>query len=145
MYDAAGMGEGERIDHVVEDADDLASRKRFLSLDRDAERLAVDERHRVPEQIAVLARREQWNDVRMLELRGDLDLSAETLAIDAGRQIRRKHFDDDAPVERAIDCREDAAHAAAGQLVVELIGRAERILQLVGEFSHQSLIYARRD
>jgi len=79
--------------------------------------------------------------VRVLELRDDLDLSAEPLAIDARRELGREHFDDNAPAERTIDRREDAAHPAARQLAIELIGRAERILQLFGEFSHQSLIY----
>src|SRR5262245_4517923 len=101
MDHTARVRESERVDDVVQEADDLAWRERSLSLDGGAERLAVDERHRVPEQVAVLTRGEQRDDVRMLELRGDLDLATEALAVDARGQLGRKHFDDDAPIERA--------------------------------------------
>ena len=68
----------------------------------------------------MLARRVQRHDVRVLELRGDLDLPAESLAIHAGRELGRKNFDDDVPAERTIDrrrrrgsCRRPSAHYRA--------------------------------
>jgi hypothetical protein len=54
-------------------------------------------------------------------LRGDLDLSAEAVAIDAGGQLRWQHLHDDAASEHAVDGDEDATHAATHQLTIELI------------------------
>ena len=118
---------------------DLAGGELLLPLERGAQRLALDVRHRVPEQIALLAGREERNDVRVLQLRGDLDLSAEAVAIDAGGQLRREHLHDDVSAEHAVDGDEDAAHPATGQLVIELIVGPQRILEVLSEFCHRPL------
>ena len=100
------------------------------SLRRGAERLSFHEGHRVPEQVAVLARAQHRHDVRMMQLRGQHDLSAKALAIDAGREVGLQHFHDDSTAERLLDRDEDTAHAAAGQLAVDDVVRGQRFLKL---------------
>jgi hypothetical protein len=45
------------------------------------QRLARDERHRIVDEIFVLAGREERDDVRVLKLRGNLDLATEPAAV----------------------------------------------------------------
>ena len=69
----------------------------------------------------------------MLQLRGDLDLALEPLAVHAGRQLGRQHLDDDLPAERVLGRGEHAAHAAADQLVVDPVGGGERGGEAIAE------------
>ena len=106
---------------------------------RGAQRFAVDERHCVPEQIALLAGGEERHDVRVLQLRDDLDFAPEAIAVHAGGELRRKDFDDDFSSEHAVGGDEDAAHPATGQLAVELIVGPQRVLEVFREVGHQGL------
>ena len=54
-------------------------------------------------------------------MRGDLDLSPKSVAVDAGGKLRRQDFHDDASSEDAVDGNEDATHAATYELTIELI------------------------
>ena len=54
-------------------------------------------------------------------MRGDLDLSTEAVAVDAGRELRRKNLYDDAATEDAVDGHEHATHAATYELAIELL------------------------
>src|SRR5712671_6883433 len=74
----------------------------------------------------------------MLELRRQLDLTAEPVAIDPGREVRREHLDDDRAAERAILRHEDATHATAQKLALELVAGAQRLLKVCGEVCHGS-------
>jgi hypothetical protein len=68
--------------------------------------------------------------VRVLQLGRDLDLPPEALAIDSGSELRRKHFDNDIPIERAFRCKEHSAHSPSGQLALKLVRRAKRVLEV---------------
>ena len=105
---------------------DFAGAELLLPLERGAQRFPLDVRHRVPQQIALLSGGEERHDMWMLKLRGDLDLSAEAVAIDAGGQLGWQHLHDDVAAEHAVDGHEDAAHAATRQLTIELIVGSQR-------------------
>jgi hypothetical protein len=60
--------------------------------------------------------------VRVLQLRRDLNLAPETLAIHAGGEVWWKNFDDDIPIQRALGRKKHSAHAAAGELALQLVG-----------------------
>ena len=129
MHDAAAMRVGERFDDVVQNPNDIANRQTAAPGNRRPQRLALDERHRVVQQLALDRRaiaggsgpstdgmrpgRQQRDDVRVLQLRGDLDLALESLAVHACRQLGRQHLDHDLPAERVLGRGEDAAHSAA--------------------------------
>ena len=104
-----------------------------------AQRLALDERHRVERQAVRVARREHRNDVRLLQ-RGDRpDLALEALDADALRELGRQHLDDDLPLEPRLFGDEDAAHAAAAELALEAVGVAEGVLELVPQLETQGV------
>ena len=81
--------------------------------------------------------REQRNDVRLLELGGELDLARETLGRDAGGEVGAQDLHNDVALERRIAGEEEAAHPAATELALEGVGGAERGLELVADlFGH---------
>ena len=127
---------GERLHHVVEDADHVAHRQRALALHACAERLALDEGHGVVQQLLVLAGREERHDVRMLELRGELDLAPEPVDVHPRGEIGRQHLDDDRPRQRALPGDEHAAHPPAHELAIELVGGSEGGGQAFAEGIH---------
>ena len=55
--DAVPVGVGERVDHLAQDPHGLGDRQLALARELDPERLALDERHDVVEQIARRRRR----------------------------------------------------------------------------------------
>jgi hypothetical protein len=62
----------------------------------------------------------------MLELRCDLNLPLKSLPIHARREVGRQHLDHDLAAERVLRSREDAAHPAPDQLVIDPVGGRER-------------------
>src|SRR5688572_14234357 len=109
--------------------------------ERVLERFAFDEGHRVVQHAFAIARRQQWDDVRVLQLRGELDLATEPFAVDAGSKIGRENLDDDFAIERPFRRDKHAAHPAATQLALDLVGgpngRPERIEQWVRRRCHE--------
>jgi hypothetical protein len=71
--------------------------------------------------------------VRVVELRRELDLAPEALDVDPGGQLRREDLDHDLPLERPLGGDEDAAHPAARELLLEVVGVAEGGLELLAE------------
>ena len=59
--------------------------------------------------------------MRMLKLRGNLDLAPEPLAIDARGELRRQYLYDDLAAERPVGRDEDAAHPGAEELALDLV------------------------
>src|SRR5262249_49235105 len=102
-------------------------------------RLALDVRHGIPEQVPLLASRKEWHDVRVLQLRRNLDLAAEPVAIYSSRELWRQHLHDDCAPEHTIDRHKDATHPATRQLTIELIVGPQRILEVLSEFCHLAL------
>ncbi len=95
-----------------------------------AQRLALDERHRVEGQAVRVAGGEHRDDVRLLQ-RGDRpDLALEPLGAEPLREVGREHLHDDLALEPLLLGDEDAAHAAAAELALEAVGVAERLLEL---------------
>src|SRR6476646_3699393 len=76
----------------------------------------------------------------MLKLRGELNFSAEAIDAHARRHLGTQNFYDDLPLERAIDCDEDATHSRATELAVERIGVAERRFERAPEIRQRLLI-----
>jgi hypothetical protein len=72
--------------HVAQHANSLAHRQLAAPLQSGPQRVALDERHAVVEQLAGSARSEQGHDVRVTEPRGDADFLPEAI----GRQRVRQ-------------------------------------------------------
>ena len=120
----------ERARDVAEDAQDVGDRERRLLGQPRAQRLALDERHRVVRQAVRVARREHGNDVRLLERRRRADLALEPLGADAGGELGRQDLDDDLASEPRLVGDEDARHPAAAELALERVGSTQRRLEL---------------
>src|SRR5262245_51077549 len=70
----------------------------LLSLEARAKALALDVRHHVEQQITGDTRVEQRQQVRMLQVRGDLDLRLKAVDADDGTEVRTKDLERDATV-----------------------------------------------
>ena len=138
MHDPVSMGVSEGVGDVGEDADRLAHRELALAAELSAQRLALDERHRVVEQVPGGRGRQQGNDVRVLEGGGEFDLAPETLDVDAGGHLGRQHLDDDLALERGLVREEHAAHPPATELPLDAIGVAQRNLKASLEVAHKA-------
>src|SRR5438309_3890171 len=97
---ATPMGVRERVQHVMKDTRHRARREFSGVRQRIAQRYALYEGHRVPEEIIVLTRAQYRHDVRVLQLRGEHDLTAKALAIDSRAQLRLEHLHDHCASER---------------------------------------------
>ena len=63
--------------------------------------------------------------MRVLERRGELDLAAEAVDVEARAELGREHLDHDLPAERGFLGQEDAAHPPTAKLALKVeIGRA---------------------
>jgi len=94
-----------------------------------AQRFPRDERHHIKEQAIRVARVEQRQNVRVLELGGGPDLGQEPLATDGGREVGVQYLDRDLSVVPHIMGEVDRRHAAGAQLALNAIpaldGRSE--------------------
>ncbi len=129
--DAEGVGRAERVRHLVGDLQRVVHRQHGLARDAVAQRLARDERHHVVEEAVRLAGIEQAEDVRMVELGGELDLSLEPLGAHRGRQLGVQHLDGDVALVPEVVREEDGGHAAGAQLALDAVAIPQRVLQLL--------------
>ena len=135
VHDAAIVRVCERTGNVAQDANDVRERKLASAREPCAQRLAVDERHRVVGKPVGLAGSEQRDDVRMLQPRGHCDLSAEALDGDGVRELGRQNLHYHSAAERLLGGDEYARHPAATELSFERVVRAERGLKLLPELA----------
>ena len=89
MHHTAGMRVRKGIGDVVHDAHHIARAKAAFACNGSAQRFAFDKRHGEPQQPAAFTGRQQRHNVRMLQLRGDLDFAAEPFVIHTGREVGR--------------------------------------------------------
>ena len=124
-------GDGDR------DADRFVDRQLLLALEPRAERLALDVRHHIEEQPVGVARVEQRQQVRVLEVRGDLDLAEEPLDAEHGAELRIEHLERDVAIVLEVAREIDGRHAAAPDLALENVRGSKGFLELREEVAHQ--------
>ncbi len=73
----------------------------------------------------------------MLQSRGDENLAAKALDVDASDEFGREDFYDDVAAQRSVVRDVDAGHSAAAELAVDRITGAERVLDLLAELGHE--------
>ena len=66
----------------------------------------------------------------MLKLRGELDLSLESLDVDGSGELRRQNLYYDLSLEGRVLRDEHSRHSTAAELVLEGVGAAKRFLKL---------------
>jgi len=72
----------------------------------------------------------------MLKLRRNLDLPAKTLAVHARAQLRRQNLDYYSSAEISVGRDENAAHAAARKLPLDLVRVRKRVFETLFESAH---------
>ena len=77
--------------------------------------------------------------MRVLQLRGELDLAPEPLDVDGRGEIRQQHLHHHFASERSVLGDEDPRHAAATELALEDVGGAQCCLELVPEIGHSRM------
>ena len=126
MHDAARVGVIERLGHVARDRERRIDGKRSFAIQPLAQRLAAHEGHDIEEMPRRIARIEQRQDVRMAELRRDLDLAKKSLGADGARQLGIEHLDRDlAPMAQVVG-QVDRRHSAAANLALDAIPATDR-------------------
>ena len=111
MYDTVRMRIAERAGDVAKDAHAFSDGEFLLSGNPRAQRFAFDERHREIREAVGVTRRDEWNDVRLLELCSELNFPLEPIGADSGGQIGRENFDNDLSVEPVLGSEENPGHA----------------------------------
>ena len=137
MDDAVVVRVCQRLGDVAHDPYGVAYGQLALARKLGAQRFALDEGHRVVQQITCLPGRVQGYDVRMLERRSEPDLSPEALDVHGRRHLGGQHLKYHRASERGLCRQKHAAHASTAELALEGVGAAERRLQAVGEFGGQ--------
>ena len=113
VHHALLMSVGQCVHHFLENPHHFAHGQLPLPHELRPERLALDERHDVVEEIIVRSGGEQRHDVRVLQPGGELNLALEPVDAHPSGHFRREHLDDDLAAESDFLREEDAAHAAA--------------------------------
>jgi hypothetical protein len=111
----------QRRRHLRSDFDGLVHGQ--LPLDREsiAERLALDVGHHVKEETTCLAGVVERQDVRVLQVSGDLDLVQEPLGAKHGGKFGVQHLDGDLAVVPDVVRKIDRRHAAAAELTLDRV------------------------
>ena len=125
MHDSLRVRIRERARDVSQDVCGFPTGERPAA-EPSAQRLAAHERHGVVGQAAGCdARREERNDVRLLERGREPDLAREAIGRQSLEQVGTHHLDDNLPAQRRLRRDENAAHPAAAEFAVEKIGVPE--------------------
>ena len=125
MYDAFGVGERNRFGDVTQDADGVLQGHLTRAVELPAECFALHQRHRIPGQTVDLARREERNDMRVVQTSGDDDLALEAFDRSGRHRVNRKKLDDDTTAEGRFLGDEDARHRTAAELALDRVRAAE--------------------
>ena len=126
----------ERSRHLDRDTDRVLDRELPLALEPRAERLALDVRHHVEEQLVDRPGVVEGKDVRMLQPRGGADFFEETLAAERGGELGPEHLDRDGALVADVVREVDGGHAARAEFPIEPVP--------VGEGSAKAVVDAGR-
>ena len=130
------VGVVERGGHLARDPHRLGDGELLLPVEPGPERLALDERHDVEEEAVGLARVEQRQDVRVLEVGGELDLGQEPLGADDGRELGAEQLERDPPVVAEVLGQVDGGHAAGADLALDPVAVGQGELEAALRLGH---------
>ena len=122
---------GQRACDGGRDPHGVAHRELLLAVEPRAQRLALHIRHDIKEEPASLATVEQRQQIRMLQVRGDLDLAQEPLDAEHRAEFRLEHLEGDAPFMAQVARQVHGRHAAFADLAVNHVSIGERGSELV--------------
>ena len=118
---AVAVGVVERRGHLARDAHRVGHGELLLATQPIAQRLTFDVRHHIEQERVGLTRVEQRQDVRVLEVGGELDLGQEALGADDGRELGAQHLHRHPPIVPQVLGEIHRGHAARADLVLEAV------------------------
>jgi hypothetical protein len=113
------MGVVQRTSNFADQPGDFVHRERPLPGKPFPETLAFDQRHDIVQLPLGRSRVEEWQDMRMLEFGGGVDLGKETLGADRSGKFRQKHLNGYRAVMADILGTIDRGHAPAAQFPLQ--------------------------
>ena len=116
MDHAARVGIGQRVGHVLEDADDVADGELAFVRQAVGERFPLDERHHVVEKAPGLAGVVERQDVGVLELGDELDLTRKAIVAEGVGELRPEHLERHLAVVLEVAREVDRGHPASPDL-----------------------------
>jgi hypothetical protein len=125
----------QRPGDVAHDGNDCHRGQRTFAQDSGTQRLALDERHDEVDQAALVPRRNHRNDVRVLQRGRGEDFATEPLAGNRRRDFIRQHLHHYPSIQWLVERHEDARHATAAELALDL--------ELIAQDRRQSLVEVR--
>jgi hypothetical protein len=130
------VGVVERVRDFAGDPHRLVDRELMFARHPRAQRLPIDIRHHVEQQPVRLPRVVQREDVRVREVHRDLDLAAEPLRPNHGREIGVEHLQRDISAVFEVSREEDGRHPTATELALDRIHITESDLKPGDEIGH---------
>ena len=114
-----GVVEGRR--HLGRDPERLGHWQLAIAFQPSPQRLALDIGHDVKGGPVDLARIEQWQNVRVLEVGGGSDLGQEAGRPDHGGQLPAEDFEGDAPLVAEVVGEVDRRHTPLAELPLDAV------------------------
>ena len=134
--DAVAVGVVERRGGLGGDAHRVGHGQLLLAADPVADGLALDERHDVIEEAVGVARVDESQDVRVLQVGGGLDLGQEAFGADDGAEFGAQDLDRDLAVVLDVLGQVHGGHAARAEFALESVAIGERVDELRGNHGH---------
>ena len=132
MDDAVAVGVVERTRHFLREADGVVDGELLLAAEAAARSDSpATIRHDIVEEPVGLARVDQAEYVRVLQVGGDPDLGEEAVAADDGAQLGMEDLDGDLAAVLQVLGEVDGGHAALAELALEAVTVTERIGEAV--------------
>ena len=132
---------------VVESGRDLAREShrvggghRTLTHKARAERFPAGDGHHVEQRPVGFSGVVKRHDVRVIQRRGDADLSQEPLGADSGTELRVQHLDRDVATVSEVVREVHRRHAAASQLALDAVAAGERGREPGDGFRHRCTV-----
>jgi len=126
------------------DAERLIERQLAVPLQALTETLALDVGHHVIEEPVRFPGIDECENVRVLELCREADLSQKPLGAEHGGKLGPQHLERDRAVVLEISGEVDRGHAAAAKLALDRVAVGERCLQTENRIDHRRRLLRER-
>ncbi len=136
MDHAMAVGIVECARHLRCNPDGIGDGELGLAGEPVAQALSFDERHHIEQKAVGLARIEESQNMRMLEVRRGLDLGQEALRPDDRRKLRAQHLQGDPAVMPDVMRQVDGGHAAGPDLALDRVPAGEGRPKPADRFRH---------
>ena len=136
MDEALVVSVCEGVSDLASERKDLADGKLFLSGEQVAQGFAPDVRHDTVDNAVGFTRAQYRNDVGVVQLRGDLDLTKEAIAAQDGTEYVPEHLDGYEGIRLGIVGEIHGGHAATSENGIHPVAVTQcdtNVIELIGQ------------